>query len=112
MNFVPQINQSKIDCEWQDYGAWSECNATCGMGLKVRYRKTRPGNGGGINCVGSSKEVKQCTLVPCKNKQLNRFSIISDLIVKTSNYYPYAEIRRFLYIKALLKQELKSNQRM
>ena len=83
MNFVPQINQSTIDCEWQDYGVWSECNATCGMGLKVRYRKNRPGDGGGINCIGSSKEVKQCTLVPCKNKQFNRFSVISDLIIKT-----------------------------
>ena len=83
------------------------------MGLKVRYRKNRPGDGGGINCIGSSKEVKQCTLVPCKNKQFNWFSVISDLIVKrTSNYYPYAEIRRFWYIKALSEQELKSNQRM
>ena len=74
MNFVPQLNQSTVDCEWTDYGAWSECNATCGGGFKIRYRKKIPGNGEVINCVGSSKEVKQCALVPCKNKNSQPFS--------------------------------------
>ena len=82
MNFVPQINQSTIDCEWQDYGAWSECNATCGEGFKVRYRKQILGNSEGINCVGSPKEVKQCTLVPCKNKHIQRVSGICHLVFK------------------------------
>ena len=81
MNFVPQFDHLTVDCKWKDYGAWSKCNATCGGGFKVRYRKKILGNSEGINCVGSSKEVKQCALAPCKNKHIQRYPSIFHLLL-------------------------------
>ncbi len=59
-----------IDGSWSDYGAWSECSATCGdNGNQVAYRSCtnpRPQNGG-AECEGEDSRSRSCNEVqPCR----------------------------------------------
>ena len=56
----------KIDCEWNEYGQWSECSRTCGDGLQTRNRtiKTLAANGG-AECTGFSTDYEVCNVMVC-----------------------------------------------
>ena len=65
--------------EWEDWGEWSQCSATCGPGIEVRARScNKPVAGGNETCLGNATEAKVCNLVNCPGinqcqqfKQLN-----------------------------------------
>ena len=53
--------------QWQDWGDWSKCTATCGQGLKTRARACfDPEFGSNKMCPGSSTEVAECNEEECK----------------------------------------------
>jgi hypothetical protein len=52
-----------LDCQTGDFGAWSQCNATCGGGWQNRSRPViRPPLNGG-NCI--TVEFQPCQSFPC-----------------------------------------------
>ena len=52
--------------QWQDWGEWSECTATCGEGLNIRARACfDPESEGNYNCPGSPTQVKKCEEAEC-----------------------------------------------
>ena len=57
-----------VDCEWNEWEAWSTCSKTCGTGFQVRPRsiKTHEANGG-TECSGLSTEVQSCSPTECGN---------------------------------------------
>ena len=65
--------------EWEDWGEWSQCSATCGPGIKFRARScNKPVAGGNETCLGNATEAKVCNLDNCpginqcqQSKQLN-----------------------------------------
>ena len=55
-----------IAAEWQDWGHWSQCTASCGQGLKIRARScSEPAFGGENQCLGNSTEVDHCKTSDC-----------------------------------------------
>lgn len=55
-----------VDCIWGNWSAWSSCDATCGGGKQSRTRPERTEAAfGGKQCIGSSKETRDCGLTPC-----------------------------------------------
>jgi len=54
------------DCQWSEWGVWSECTGTCDVGYRVRTRTVvRPAQPGGLPCVGDSQMAESCGLAPC-----------------------------------------------
>ncbi|XP_035688793.1 SCO-spondin-like [Branchiostoma floridae] len=57
-----------VDGGWSNWGPWSSCSGTCGLGTRTRDRTcTNPApDNGGADCVGESQEAQQCnTGVSC-----------------------------------------------
>ncbi|XP_078667263.1 uncharacterized protein LOC144909086 [Branchiostoma floridae x Branchiostoma belcheri] len=57
-----------VDGSWSDWGAWSNCSVTCGVGRETRNRTcTNPTPAfGGTDCDGPAQEIQECdTGVPC-----------------------------------------------
>jgi hypothetical protein len=52
---------ANCDCTTVQYGAWSECNASCGPGVQVRIAT----NTGGISANCPLVDFRSCTLVDC-----------------------------------------------
>ncbi|KAI8490945.1 hypothetical protein Bbelb_313640 [Branchiostoma belcheri] len=58
----------KVDGGWSDWGPWSDCSVTCGVGTETRDRTcTNPApENGGADCDGSAQETQACdTGVSC-----------------------------------------------
>ena len=55
-----------IAAQWQEWGQWSQCTASCGQGLKIRARAcSQPASGGNEQCPGDSTEVEDCSSAEC-----------------------------------------------
>ena len=54
------------DCEWSDFGEWSNCSVDCGNGEQERTRKIEKAAAfGGNNCTGLGKETRACKTKEC-----------------------------------------------
>lgn len=50
--------EEKVDCEFSEWGYWSECSKSCGGGSQYRERSVAvPPTKGGKPCKGELKEV-------------------------------------------------------
>ena len=59
-----------VPAQWQDWGEWSQCTATCGEGFKTRARACHdPESGSNPVCPGSSTEIKECEETECPGKK-------------------------------------------
>ena len=57
-----------VDCKWGEWSEWN-ANATCGEAFKTKTRKIiQKAAFGGIQCEGSSVEMKKVQLQPCASK--------------------------------------------
>ena len=76
---------------WGEFGAWSECSASCGGAYRSRYRTCNnpaPVNGG-EDCTGSNTETGICNENPCPSKlnhldkppEITQFYLYIDLIL-------------------------------
>ncbi|XP_058038766.1 SCO-spondin-like [Ahaetulla prasina] len=56
-----------VNGQWSEWTPWSECSASCGLGLQNRYHFcTDPAPSGiGLPCLGPEREDKACQLQPC-----------------------------------------------
>ena len=59
-------NVAAIAAEWQDWGHWSPCTASCGQGLKIRARAcSEEASGDNVQCLGDPTEVEECSSAEC-----------------------------------------------
>ncbi|EAT36338.1 AAEL011566-PA [Aedes aegypti] len=61
-----------VDGGWSEWGPWSKCSKSCGVGLRNRIRtctNPEPKNGG-KKCRGENIEVDKCSLKSCRNDAL------------------------------------------
>ena len=59
-----------VDCEWDEFGHWNPCNATCGGGTEFRERAVKtPAQHGGENCIGETREEKPCNIFGCPGNE-------------------------------------------
>ena len=66
-----------VDCEWGDYGDWSECSESCGTGTEFRDRAVKiSAQNGGEACTGEAREQKECNTHPCAGR-LMFYSFVS-----------------------------------
>ena len=71
-----------VNCLWNDYSAWTECNKDCGGGTKHRTRTVyQEAKFGGEPCEGDAKEEVACNENPCAGTAF--FDTYFD------NYYPF-----------------------
>ncbi|CAI5789335.1 SCO-spondin [Podarcis lilfordi] len=56
-----------VNGQWSEWTPWSECSASCGLGLRNRYHFcTDPAPSGmGLPCLGPEREDKPCQAQPC-----------------------------------------------
>ena len=49
-----------------EWGGWTECSKTCGMGRRARSRQCNlDRNGIYVNCTGELLQIENCTVQPC-----------------------------------------------
>lgn len=59
-------NYCPIDCVYTPWTDWTECSATCGGGIRQRFRTVRqPGRHGGIACTDTLSETESCNTKTC-----------------------------------------------
>ena len=52
--------------EWEHWGEWSQCSASCGPGVEFRARScSKPVPGGNETCPGNATEAKGCNMADC-----------------------------------------------
>jgi len=57
-----------VDCQWDSFGPWGECSASCGKGFQQRRKEIRQmAQNGGAPCTGSGTESRNCDLPPCSD---------------------------------------------
>jgi len=64
---VQNFSSFILDGGWTDWTAWTTCTKTCGNGTQTHTRNCtnpRP-SGGGLTCVGFSRETQICNTDPC-----------------------------------------------
>lgn len=52
-----------VDCEWDDWGEWSDCSQDCNMGVRVRYREKTTFERLGGTCVETVDDCSQASLI-------------------------------------------------
>ena len=58
-----------VECEWNEFGDWSACSATCGGGISLRERTIKtPAQYGGKDCTGEAREEKRCNTYGCPGR--------------------------------------------
>ena len=77
------ISGSAIDGGYSDWSKFSECNVSCGRGVKIRKRSCNspePRNGG-ENCsgLGPAMESEACNSFPCRMSRF--FSSVSLMVL-------------------------------
>jgi len=56
------------NCEYGDWGAWSNCTKECGTGILTRKRAVvQPKEFGGKECTGKLEDAQPCNNIPCPN---------------------------------------------
>ena len=55
---ICNLGNCPINCEWSDFGDWSDCSKSCGGGEKSRTRfELKQAEHGGAACAGSNNDV-------------------------------------------------------
>ena len=70
------------DCEWSDFGEWSNCSVDCGNGEQERTRKIEKAAAfGGNNCTGLGKETRACKIKECPG-------IVNTILIRLTIFHP------------------------
>ena len=60
------ILQNIVNCEWEPWGAWSDCSSSCGKGERQALREIKQeGQNGGSSCRGFTEKHESCNNGPC-----------------------------------------------
>ena len=58
--------------EWLEWGSWTQCTSSCGLGTEFRARQcSKPLLGGNETCSGNATESRECTLKTCQGNSHN-----------------------------------------
>ena len=58
--------------EWLEWGSWTQCTSSCGLGTEFRARQcSKPRLGGNEACSGNATESRECTLKTCQGNSHN-----------------------------------------
>ena len=72
--------EDEVDGGWSEWGAWTECTASCGPGTKSRSRtcSSPEPSPNGLPCSGEDSETESCEKAGCEGKK-NQDNVISYL---------------------------------
>ena len=69
---IAQFNMISVNCEWNNWGPYTECIGICGTGTRNRTRRIKVhSDHGGLDCVGNFTQFdSSCTILdkPCPGK--------------------------------------------
>ena len=55
-----------MNCQWEPWGAWSDCSSSCGKGERHAIREIKhEGENGGSSCRGFTEKHESCNNGPC-----------------------------------------------
>ena len=53
---------------WRAWGAYGQCDVTCGYGVMVRRRRCNAARHGGLDCQGPAEQEARCRLPSCEGE--------------------------------------------
>ena len=60
-----------VDCQWTDWGNWTQCSVTCNGGTRTRSRQYLvTAQYGGKGCAGEGIQTNTCNTQPCPGEHL------------------------------------------
>ena len=63
-----------MNCEWSDFGEWSECSKSCGGGERTSNRSViKPALYGGKECEGEDIQIESCNDQPCPGMNITNW---------------------------------------
>ena len=69
INHILKWSFCLVDCEWDAFGSWSQCSASCGGGRQSRSRVIKVNaTVGGQPCEGPKTQSRSCSSIPCPRK--------------------------------------------
>ena len=72
--YVIHFINNLVDCEWSDFGEWSECSKSCGGGEKTSNRSVvKSALYGGKECEGKEIQIGSCNDQPCPGINIKKF---------------------------------------
>ena len=75
--FLLNFHPFSVDCVWDDYGEWSSCSKSCGVGQQSRTRTIKiDADNGGKECTGSSTDSRECNTKECIGTNLIYISFV------------------------------------
>jgi len=78
----PEPCQAEV--KWEQWGDWSECSVTSGLGTYERFRDCKGANPGDAECPGDAKVIKSCNASSCLDySEWSAWSKCSKEISKT-----------------------------
>ncbi|KAK3550975.1 hypothetical protein QTP70_011460 [Hemibagrus guttatus] len=74
-----------VDGQWAEWGEWSECDAECGGGVKIRSRSCSnpPPKNGGQECEGMTMQTQSCNTHQCGTGTGPQTGCTSGLVLVT-----------------------------
>lgn len=87
---VSDSHRISQDCKVTDWSPWSQCDVSCGSGMKEKSRQimTQPENGG-RRCPKRLHKKKSCTRSPCTHNAFG--GLESHSLLRETPYEPYTE---------------------
>ena len=91
----PTSKPCPVDCEWKQWGRWSDCTKSCGPGTKERSRSKKVFNAnttdcrvgpchGGLECEGAIAEKSDCFIQRCPECSWGKWSAYGSCPAKCS----------------------------
>ena len=88
---------TSVDGGWSEWGSWTECSASCGLGTQSRTRScTAPEpTGSGLLCVGDDSDSNPCEITPCEGN-LNKLLDQMFIHTRVTSVWPCLFLQRLI----------------
>ncbi|GAA6107134.1 SCO-spondin isoform X2 [Tachysurus ichikawai] len=79
------LQACSVDGQWAEWGEWSECDAECGGGVKIRSRSCSnpPPKNGGQECEGMTMQTQSCNTHQCGTGTDSQTGCATGLVLVT-----------------------------
>ena len=87
-----------MDCQWQEWGPWSQCSSTCGNGQRSSLRIVKQeAKNGGEPCNEIFEKHETCTNSQCQGTAWYMFQLIQNSFATSYMFMPLIIVTRLIF---------------